>query len=184
MVTVTPVGAGTATITVTAQDPAGASAQQNFPVDVEATNKPPQASGTIAADDLVEGDEPARLDVSGNFTDANGDSLTFEAQSSDESVATVSMDGSTVTVTPVGAGTARITVTASDPGVALATQSFTVTVDPAPTPPPPATSTPPPATSTPPPPATSTPPPPATATPPSTLVTLPLPRTADCPCGP
>ena len=92
MVTVTPVGAGTATITVTAQDPAGASAQQNFPVDVEATNKPPQASGTITADDLVEGDEPARLDVSGNFTDANGDSLTFEAQSSDESVATVSME--------------------------------------------------------------------------------------------
>ena len=143
MVTVTPVGAGTATITVTAQDPAGASAQQNFSADVEATNEPPQASGTIAADDLVEGDEPARLAVSGNFTDANGDSLTFEAQSSDESVATVSMDGSTVTVTPVGAGTARITVTASDPGVALATQSFTVTVDPAPTPPPPATPTPP-----------------------------------------
>ena len=59
----------------------------------------------------MEDGEPARLDVSGNFTDPNGDSLTFEAQSSDESVATVSMDGSTVTVTPVGAGTASITVT-------------------------------------------------------------------------
>ena len=172
MVTVTPVGAGTATITVTAGDPAGASAQQNFSADVEATNEAPQAAGTIATDDLVEDGEPARLDVSGNFTDPNGDSLTFEAQSSDESVATVSMDGSTVTVTPVGAGTARITVTASDSEVAGATQSFTVTVDPPPTPPTPATATPaPPATATPLP-ATATPPPPATATPPPTLVTL------------
>ena len=166
MVAVTPVGAGTVTITVTARDPGGASAQQNFPVDVEAPNEPPQASGTIATDDLVEDGEPALLDVSGSFTDPNGDPLTFGAQSSDESVATVSMEGSTVTVTPVGAGTARITVTASDPGVALATQSFTVTVDPAPTPPPPAT---------------STPPPPATATPPSTLVTLPPPEDGGLP---
>ena len=161
MVTVTPVGAGTATITVTVQDPGDASAQQNFSADVEASNEAPQAAGTIAADDLVEGGEPARLDVSGNFTDPNGDSLTFEAQSSDESVATVSMDGSTVTVTPVGAGTARITVTASDSDVAGATQSFTVTVDPPPTPPTPPT----PATATPAPPATATPAPPATATP-------------------
>ena len=165
MVTVTPVGAGTAAITVTAGDPGGASAQQDFFADVEASNEAPQAAGTIAADDLVEGGEPARLDVSGNFTDPNGDSLTFEAQSSDESVATVSMDGSTVTVTPVGAGTARITVTASDSEVAGATQSFTVTVDPAPTPAPPAT---------------STPPPPATATPP-TLVTLPPPEDGGLP---
>ena len=201
MVTVTPVGAGTATITVTVQDPADASTQQNFSADVEASNEPPQASGTIATDDLVEDGEPARLDVSGNFTDPNGDSLTFEAQSSDESVATVSMDGSTVTVTPVGAGTASITVTASDSEVAGATQSFTVTVDPAPTPP-----TPP----TPPwtagdshasttgdshasttgdshaaaqPPATATPPPPATATPPPTLVPLPPPEDGGLPLG-
>ena len=194
MVTVTPVGAGTATITVTVQDPADASTQQNFSADVEASNEPPQASGTIATDDLVEDGEPARLDVSGNFTDPNGDSLTFEAQSSDESVATVSMDGSTVTVTPVGAGTASITVTASDSEVAGATQSFTVTVDPAPTPPtpptpatatpaPPATATPLPATATPPPPATATPPPPATATPPPTLVTLPPPEDGGLPLG-
>ena len=80
MAPVAPVGAGTATITVTAQDPAGASAQQNFSADVEATNEAPQAAGTIAAADLVEGGEPARLDVSGSFTDANGDSLTFEAR--------------------------------------------------------------------------------------------------------
>ena len=194
MVTVTPVGAGTATITVTVQDPADASTQQNFSADVEASNEPPQASGTIATDDLVEDGEPARLDVSGNFTDPNGDSLTFEAQSSDESVATVSMDGSTVTVTPVGAGTASITVTASDSEVAGATQSFTVTVDPTPTPPtpptpatatpaPPATATPLPATATPPPPATATPPPPATATPPPTLVTLPPPEDGGLPLG-
>ena len=68
-------------------------------------------------------------DVSGNFSDADGDELTYTASSSDESVATVSVDGSMVAVPPVGAGTTTITVIARDPGGEAAIQGFTVTAE-------------------------------------------------------
>ena len=68
------------------------------------------------------------VNVAQYFTDPDGDTLTYSATSSNAGVATGSVAGSTVTLTPVGVGTATITVTARDPGGLTATQSIAVTV--------------------------------------------------------
>ena len=54
--------------------------------------------------------------------------LTYTAASSADAFATVSVDGSMVTVVGVAAGEAAVTVTATDPGDLSATQMFDVTV--------------------------------------------------------
>ena len=126
-VTVTGVAPGSATVTVTATDPGGRSATQTFGVTVTSANREPAASGTIPDQSVAVGAE-ATVDVSGAFTDPDGDALTYAAESGATGVATVSISGSTVTVTGVAPGSATVTVTATDPGDLSATQTFTVTV--------------------------------------------------------
>ena len=121
------VGAGSATVTVTASDPGGLSATQSISVTVEAANQAPVAEGAIDDLGMVVGDE-ATVDVTSNFSDPDGDELTYSAASSDTTVATVATDGAMVTVTAVGAGSATVTVTATDPGELSVTQEFGVTV--------------------------------------------------------
>ena len=125
LATVTGVGKGVATISVTATDPGGASAQQNFQVTVP--NRAPDATGTIPAVELSV-DETETVDVSQYFTDPDGDDLSYSAASSDTARATVAVSGNALTVTAIAAGTATITVTATDPDAASAEQSFDVTV--------------------------------------------------------
>ena len=111
-VSVTPVSGGTATVTVTAEDPGGLRATQTFEVTV--VNRSPEAVGTLDALPLRVPEGPRTVNVSDAFQDPDGDDLTYGAESSDTSVATVSVSGSVVSVTPVSAGTAAITVTARD----------------------------------------------------------------------
>ena len=127
-VTINGVSAGTATVTVTARDPAGLTATQSIGVTVEATNQAPVAEGTIEDQSLVVGTE-ATVDVTANFSDPDGDELTFAATSSDTTVATVSTSGAEVTVMAIAAGSATVTVTATDPGELSASQEFGVTVE-------------------------------------------------------
>ena len=54
------------------------------------------------------------VDVSPYFRDADGDALNYTVASGDESIVTVSIVGSTVTITPVAVGTVTITVTAGN----------------------------------------------------------------------
>ena len=126
-VTVTGVAPGSATITVTATDPGGRSAPQTFGVAVTSANREPEASGAIPDQSVAVGAE-ATVDVSGAFTDPDGDALTYAAESDATGVATVDVSGSEVTVTGVAAGSATVRVTATDPGDLTATQSFAVTV--------------------------------------------------------
>ena len=128
MVTVAAVGLGTAFVTVTATDPDGASAAQTFAAFVAQGNRAPRAVGEIAAQTVTAGSSVA-VDVSGNFSDPDGDDLTYTAASSDDATATVSVSGAMVTVTGVAAGSATVTVTATDPGGLTATQTFDVTVN-------------------------------------------------------
>ena len=125
--TVAGVSKGNTTITVTASDPDGLTAQQSFVVDVP--NRTPEAVGNIADLELLAGDT-VEIDVSGNFDDPDGDALTYDVATSDEGVATAAIEGATVTVIAVSDGNASLTVTASDPGGLLAQQSFSATVDP------------------------------------------------------
>ncbi|MDE0475141.1 MAG: Ig-like domain-containing protein [Gammaproteobacteria bacterium] len=91
-------------------------------------NRAPTATGSIEAQTIPAG-ESVTVDVASNFTDPDGNTLSFAAASSDDAVATASVSGSNVTITGVSAGTATVTVTASDPGGLSATQSISVTVE-------------------------------------------------------
>ena len=134
VVTITAVAAGSATVTVTASDPGELSASLEFGVTVTDPNEAPVAEGTIDDQTLVAGAE-ATVDVAANFSDPDGDELTYAATSSDDAVATVAASGTVVTVTAVAEGSATVTVTASDPGGLSASLEFGVTVTPPPVPP-------------------------------------------------
>ena len=128
-VTVAGEAAGTATITVTATDPGGLSATQTFDVTISSrTNHAPMVSGAIPDQTLQAGTQ-VTVDVSGAFSDPDGDALSYEATSDAPGVAAVSVSGSDVTVAGEAAGTATITVTATDPGGLSATQTLEVTVE-------------------------------------------------------
>ena len=81
MVTITGVAAGMATIMVTATDAAGAYAMQTIAVTVNAV---PMAVGEISAVTVTEGMMSDAMDVSGYFSDTEGDTLTYTAMSSDD----------------------------------------------------------------------------------------------------
>lgn len=124
-VNISAVSPGNATVTITASDPGGL--QATSAVNVTVPNRAPRAVGTIASV-TVAGGETVTVDVSGNFMEPDGQTLSYSASSSDPEVATASASGSTITVTAVGRGMATMTVTATDPGGESATQSFQVTV--------------------------------------------------------
>ena len=93
-------------------------------------NNAPTTNGTIPAQTVNMGGSATTVDVSGYFSDADGDTLTYTATSSDTAKATVSVSSATVSITAVAGGTATITVTATDPGGLTATQTFSLTVNP------------------------------------------------------
>ena len=125
VVTVTGVGQGSSTLTVTASDPDGLGATQAFEVSV--INRAPLTVGTLPGIEVGVGDSQT-VDVSGAFTDPDGDALTYTASSSDEAVVTASATGSVVTVTAASQGRTVVKVTATDRGGLSAEQSFAVTV--------------------------------------------------------
>ena len=119
---------GSATVTVTASDGhSGGTAQQTFTVEV--VNQPPRPVGTIP-DDALPRHGSGSVNASAYFTDPDvDDTLIYSARSSNTSVVTVSVTGSTVTYTAgTTLGSATVTVTARDNPGASATQTFTVTV--------------------------------------------------------
>ncbi len=139
-ITVTGVSEGTTTITVTAQDSDGNRVSDAFDVTVNAAsaqqqvNNSPTVSSAIADATIVNETGTHRVTLSGVFSDADGDDLTFKAASSAESVATVavSADYSSLTVTAKARGTATVTVTASDGNGGTVEDAFIVTVKAAP----------------------------------------------------
>ena len=128
MVTITGVSAGMATVTVTANDGKGGTVMQTIMVTVP--NSAPMAEGAIEAVTLMAGDTSDAMDVSMYFSDADmSDTLTYTAMSSDDMVATASVDESMVTITGVAAGSATVMVTATDPDGASVMQTIMVTVE-------------------------------------------------------
>ena len=98
-------------------------------------NRVPVTVGTIPDRTLTQGGSSERVDVSGNFRDPDGDSLTYKASSDDAGVVSVSVSGAEITLTPKIAGHAVVTVTASD-GELTATQTISVSVTAGPVTPP------------------------------------------------
>ena len=128
--TVTAVGAGTATVTVTALDPGGLSAAVGGNVTVVEPNRPPAAVLPVAPPQTAVVGDTIRLDVSPFFSDPDGDALTYSANSSNTSVATVSVTGSVVSGAAVGVGSTTLTVTATDPEGLEGSIAVPVTVEP------------------------------------------------------
>ena len=90
-------------------------------------NRAPVAIGAIPPRMLTLGNLSESVEVSGNFSDPDGDFLSYTARSDDISVATTNVSGSQVTIVPQGIGSATVTVTARD-GELTVIQDFTVTV--------------------------------------------------------
>ena len=84
-----------------------------FTVRVKAAPVVASALGDVSG---LEAGATYEVSLSGVFSDADGDTVTVSAASSDETKATVSVasDGSKLTLTGVAEGTATITVTAQD----------------------------------------------------------------------
>ena len=122
------VGAGTATVTVTATDPEGLSASLAAEVAVEQPNRAPVALVAAAPPQRGEVGDTLSLEVAPFFSDPDGDPLAFAAESSDAGVVTVSVEGGGLTAAFVGAGIATVTVTATDPEGLAASLTAAVTV--------------------------------------------------------
>ena len=116
---------GMSTVTVTARDPDGLSAQQSIAVTVP--NRAPTSLDTIPSQTLLTG-QTMELDMLSYFTDPDGDELTFAAASANTGVVSLETGGSTVTIAAVAPGTTRVTVTATDPAGISIQQMFAVAV--------------------------------------------------------
>ena len=124
---------GAVTITVIARDPAGLSAKQTFEVRV---TPPPNRAPVVRVgfpdvDDLKQGGTSTYRSISGNFSDPDGDRLSFSAQTSSPSHATAMISGDDLIITGVQAfttGAVTITVTARDPSGLSVSTRFSVRV--------------------------------------------------------
>lgn len=141
VITGSPIAAdvGNHDVTVTATDPDGAFASDTFTLTVNAAppaNLPPVVD-TVIADQAVTEATAVNIDVSGNFSDPDGDPLSFTAAGLPASLS-ISTAGA-ITGTPAAAdvGAHTVTVTATDPSNSVAQDTFTLTVNAAPPPPPP-----------------------------------------------
>ena len=128
--TLTAAAGGTVTVITQATDPEGAFAKQDITVHVDTPAAAPVVSVNVPDFDLLLEGGGTTLTINGDthFSDANGDTLTYTASSSDTTVATVNVSNSDIIVTKVAVGTATITITATDPGGLNVSQSFSVTI--------------------------------------------------------
>ena len=120
---------------MTARDPGGLTADQDFTVTVLAgappvpPNRVPVARGTITVDTLYVEGPSIRKDVTSYFSDPDADELTYSVNSPNPEYVEVTMIGNEVKLRPVAAGTTgKIVVSARDPGGLSADQDFTATV--------------------------------------------------------
>ena len=125
--TVTAKARGTATITVAAKDGKGGTVSDTFTVRVKAVPTVSSALGDVSG---IESGDTKDVSLSGVFRDADGDTLTMTAASSDNAIATVTVasDQSKLTVAGVAVGTATITVTARDADGNAVSDAFDVSV--------------------------------------------------------
>lgn len=124
---------GEADITVKATDSTGSDSNvETFKLTVTSVNDAPEM-GAIAAQEMEEDDEPLVVEL--NATDIDeGTSFTYSASSSDENIATVSVSGNQLTITPVADanGDVTISVTANDGTDNSEPVSFVLTITPQP----------------------------------------------------
>ena len=101
------------------------------PVAPTPANRAPAVSQPVPDQTLTLGErETAGIDLDSYFADPDGDTLTYEAASSDAQVVEARVSNRTVTLVAQRAGRADIQVTARDPAGLSEMQRFSVTVEP------------------------------------------------------
>ncbi len=124
------------TITGTARDPHGATAEVSFQVlkvvGTSGDNRAPIIRDrfqdlTHTVSSVSDERRTWTFDLASYFSDPDGDNLTYSATTSNPFFAEVSVTGSQLNVTSGLDGSATITVTATDPGRLTASQSFRLT---------------------------------------------------------
>ena len=109
----------------------------NVTINVTDVNEKPAVAPPPIADQTITASVFREISLQGRFTDPDGDTLTYTAETSRPRIATASVNASdnTLTLAALSAGSARITVTAADRSSGHAdrltvAQVFTVTVEP------------------------------------------------------
>ncbi|KJD41559.1 RTX toxin [Paenibacillus polymyxa] len=118
------VGKGTATITIAADDQAGKKAGTSFKVRV---NESPVSLGIPDQSEQL-GSDDVTLSLGSYFTDSENDPMTYEVVIDDPSIATFTLTGDQLVLTPAVVGHAQVTVKASDGRGGSANQSFQLVV--------------------------------------------------------
>jgi len=121
--TVTAVAKGAATVTVTATDTEGLSTTRSFLASVP--NRPPLATGALEERTLEVG-EAATLDLSGYFTDPDGDDLSYAASATDADIVAIELAGGIVTVTALGKGATSVAIRATDTDGLAASRTWAI----------------------------------------------------------
>jgi len=116
---------GTATITLTAEDLEGLTAEQSFTVTVP--NRPPAVQWPIA-DIRVAVDDRRTVSLADVFADPDGDPLVYAAASSNPAVATAAGSGNSMVLAAVSVGTTEVVVTATDDEDATVADTVAVSV--------------------------------------------------------
>lgn len=115
---------GTATVTVSATDAEGASAETSF--DVTVPNRPPETVGSIP-DQEMHRNETVMIELNMVFDDPDGDALEYEATTA-TGVAMTEVTGTVLSVSVEALGMDQVAVSASDPEGEMAHTSFEVIV--------------------------------------------------------
>ncbi len=113
------------TVTVTATDLGGETATQGF--EVEALNRPPELVRELPDVEMQRGRDMV-VELGDHFMDPEGDTLVYRASSGNPSVATVSIEGSGLSVSAVAVGSAEVAVEVIDSYEDGVSASFPVTV--------------------------------------------------------
>ena len=97
-------------------------------VGAESLNRAPITVGSISNQTLTEGGDPRTVDVSANFADPDGDTLSYAVMTSDPTIVVATISGNIVTLRALREGAVTVTLTATDSGGLSVNQSFRVTV--------------------------------------------------------
>ncbi|KEO81883.1 S-layer homology domain-containing protein [Tumebacillus flagellatus] len=128
-----PLGVGSTTVTVKATDGRGGTLTKSFQLNVGAQpNQNPVVDQTPSDQTITLGSADYTLDAATLFSDPDHDTLTYDAVSLDPSIATVTRNGSQITVHAVAEGATKIQLKAMDGNGGEVTTEFNVTVKPVP----------------------------------------------------
>ena len=128
-----PSATGVSSVTITATDPAGASASGTVSLSV-APNQSPVFSGSLASATGLVGSMFSYTLPAGSFTDPNpGQTLTYAATGLPAGFSLNSGSGA-ITGMPSTSGVTSVTITATDPAMAMASGVLSISISAAPTP--------------------------------------------------